>query len=68
MQRIAERLEFMNTMAVKVCTITEIGRATSAKIHVFVQLFKKSLPEKKMLDSLCRFLVELLRLTGEDYV
>jgi len=42
-----------------------LAEGQASKIHVFVQLFTKSLPEKKMLDSLCRFLVELLASNGE---
>lgn len=42
-----------------------LAEKEATRIPVFVQLFTKSLPEKKMLDSLCRFLVELLASNGE---
>lgn len=40
----------------------------ASKIPVSVQLLIKSRPEIKMLDSLCRFLVDLLATNGESMV
>ena len=42
-----------------------LAERQASKIPVFVQLFTKSRPEMKMLDSLCRFLVDLLATDGE---
>ena len=45
-----------------------LGGRRGIKSCVFGQLFTKALPEKKMLDSRGRVLVELPVLNGEDYV
>jgi hypothetical protein len=42
-----------------------LAEKEAPKIFVLVQLFTKALREKKMLDSPCLFLVELLASNGE---
>ncbi len=51
MIRIAEKLEFMNARAVKVCTKTVNRRRQEPKIRVFEQIFNKAVSEKKILES-----------------
>jgi len=50
MQRIAEKLEFIKGRAVKVCAKAGIGRKAGYKKSVFVQIFNKTVSEKKILD------------------
>ena len=50
MLRIAEKLEFMTGRAVKVCTKAGIGRKAGHKKRGFVQIFNKTVSEKKILD------------------
>ena len=50
MLRIAEKLEFMAGRAVKVCTKARIGRKVGFQKSVFVQIFNKTVSEKKILD------------------
>ena len=56
MQRIAEKLEFLTGRAVKVCVKAEIGRSPGHKKSVFMQIFKKTVSEIKILGSSRRFL------------
>ena len=46
MIRIAEKLEFMNARAVKVCTKTANRRRQEPKISVFVKILEK-LPQRR---------------------
>ena len=50
MIRIAEKLEFMNARALKVCTKTVNKRRQEPKIRIFVQIFNKAVSEKIFLD------------------
>ena len=50
MPRIAEKLEFMTGCAVKVCTKAGTGRKAGHEKCGFVQIFNKTVPEKKILD------------------
>ncbi len=52
MPRITEKLEFVTGRAVKVCEKAGIGRSPGHKKNVFMQIFNKTVPEKKFLDSL----------------
>jgi hypothetical protein len=52
MFEIAEKLEFMKVRVVKVCAKAGIGRSPGHKKNVFMQIFNKTVPEKKFLDSL----------------
>jgi hypothetical protein len=50
MPRIAEKLEFMTGRVVKVCTKVGIGRKVGHKKRAFVQIFNKTVSEKRILD------------------
>ena len=52
MPRIAEKLGFVTVRAVKVCEKAGIGRSRGHKKNVFMQIFNKTVLEKKFLDSL----------------
>ncbi len=48
---IVEKVGFMKVRAVKVCAKAGIGRKAGHKKTVFVQIFNKTVSEKKFLDS-----------------
>ena len=56
MIRIAEKLVFMKSRAVKVCAKSGVGRKTGRKNGPFVRICWKTASEKKILDSSDRLL------------